>query len=86
MTRTGNPREGAWVTELTGLLDLSGWLEGMRVIVRAERPNPGAQLWKVDPEWAQRNRLLRAAESLTADEAAKLHAAMRTADPTGGLG
>jgi len=38
------PRDGAWVTELTGLLDLSGWPEGMRVIVRAERPHPGAQL------------------------------------------
>jgi hypothetical protein len=33
------PRDGAWVTELTGLLDLSGWPEGMRVIVRAERPH-----------------------------------------------
>jgi hypothetical protein len=38
------PREGAWVTELTGLLDLTGWPDGMRVIVRAERPHPGAQL------------------------------------------
>jgi len=38
------PREGAWVTELTGLLDLTGWPNGMRVIVRAERPHPGAQL------------------------------------------
>jgi hypothetical protein len=28
------PRDGAWVTELTGLLDLSGWPDGMRVIVR----------------------------------------------------
>jgi hypothetical protein len=28
----------------TGLLDLSGWPEAMRVIVRAERPHPGAQL------------------------------------------
>lgn len=27
-------REGAWVAELTGLLDLSGWPPGMRVIVR----------------------------------------------------
>jgi len=38
------PRDGAWVTELTGLLDLSDWPDGMRVIVRAERPHPGAQL------------------------------------------
>ena len=40
---------------------------------------------KVDPEWAQRNRLLRAGETLTAEETAKMHDAMRTADPSGGL-
>ncbi len=37
-------RDGAWVAELTGLLDLSKWPTGMRVIVRKERPHPGAQL------------------------------------------
>jgi len=37
-------RDGAWVAELTGLLDLTGWPDGMRVIVRKERPHPGAQL------------------------------------------
>jgi hypothetical protein len=37
-------RRGAWVAELTGLLDLSSWPKGMRVIVRKERPHPGAQL------------------------------------------
>ncbi len=37
-------RDGAWVAELTGLLDLTGWPPGMRVIVRKERPHPGAQL------------------------------------------
>lgn len=40
----GAMRDGAWVAELTDLLDLSGWPEGMRVIVRRERPHPGAQL------------------------------------------
>jgi hypothetical protein len=40
----GQARPGAWVAELTGLLDLSGWPAGMRVIVRRERPHPGAQL------------------------------------------
>lgn len=40
----GVQREGAWVAELTGMLDLSGWPEAMRVIVRKERPHPGAQL------------------------------------------
>ena len=37
-------RDGAWVAELTGLLDMSKWPPGMRVIVRKERPHPGAQL------------------------------------------
>ncbi len=40
----GQVRPGAWVAELTGLLDLSSWPAGMRVIVRRERPHPGAQL------------------------------------------
>jgi transposase len=40
---------------------------------------------KIDPEWAQRNRLLRAGESLTDDESTKMHDAMRVADPSGGL-
>ena len=37
-------RPGAWVAELTGMLDLSSWPQGIRVIVRKERPHPGAQL------------------------------------------
>jgi Transposase DDE domain group 1 len=40
----GEVRPGAWVAELTGLPELSGWPQGMRVIVRRERPHPGAQL------------------------------------------
>jgi hypothetical protein len=40
----GQVRPGAWVAEITGLLDLAGWPKGMRVIVRKERPHPGAQL------------------------------------------
>jgi hypothetical protein len=37
-------RDGADVAEFTGLLDLDGWPEGMRVIVRRERPHPVARL------------------------------------------
>jgi DDE family transposase len=37
-------RPGAFVAEVTGLFDLSGWPPGMRLIVRKERPHPGAQL------------------------------------------
>jgi hypothetical protein len=40
----GEVRDGAWVAEITDLLDLSGWPERCRVIVRRERPHPGAQL------------------------------------------
>ena len=40
----GQVRDGAWVAEITGMLDLSSWPAGMRVIVRKERPHPGAQL------------------------------------------
>lgn len=35
------PREGAWVVELD---PPAGWPDGARVIVRRERPHPGAQL------------------------------------------
>ncbi|WP_100501687.1 IS1380 family transposase [Geodermatophilus chilensis] len=44
----GQIRPGAWVAELTGLFDLSRWPAGMRLIVRKERPHPGAQLRVTD--------------------------------------
>ena len=40
----GCVRDGAWVAEITEGLDLSAWPERSRVIVRKERPHPGAQL------------------------------------------
>jgi hypothetical protein len=40
----GEPREGASVAEITDHLDLSAWPDRSRVIVRRERPHPGAQL------------------------------------------
>jgi hypothetical protein len=43
-------RDGAWVAELTGLLDLAGYPAGTRVMVRRERPHPGAQLSLFDHE------------------------------------
>jgi Transposase DDE domain group 1 len=46
----GEPRPGAWVIEATGLMNLSTWPKGMRVIVRKERPHPGAQLRLTDPD------------------------------------
>lgn len=44
----GHLRDGSWVAELTGMVDLSSWPAGMRLIVRAERPHPGAQLTFTD--------------------------------------
>jgi hypothetical protein len=41
-------REGAEVTEITDLVDLSGWPEGIRMIARREDPHPGAQLTFTD--------------------------------------
>jgi hypothetical protein len=46
----GQVRDGAWVADVTGLLDLSAWPKGMRVIVRKERPHPGAQLRITDAD------------------------------------
>src|SRR5271165_150184 len=44
----GTVREGAWVAELTDLMDLSAFGEGARLICRRERPHPGAQLSMFD--------------------------------------
>jgi Transposase DDE domain group 1 len=46
----GQPRDGAWVAELSGLLALGKWPAGSRVIVRRERPHPGAQLRFTDAD------------------------------------
>jgi Transposase DDE domain group 1 len=46
----GGLRDGAWVCEVTGALELSAWPEGSRVFLRAERPHPGAQLSFTDAD------------------------------------
>ncbi|MGW3692227.1 IS1380 family transposase [Streptomyces sp. NPDC005125] len=45
----GEIRDGAWVAELDGDV-LAGWPQGMRLIVRKERPHPGAQLRITDAD------------------------------------
>jgi hypothetical protein len=40
----GLVRDGAWVAELTAMVNLRSWPPDLRLIVRAERPHPGAQL------------------------------------------
>ncbi|MGO9152118.1 IS1380 family transposase [Mycobacterium sp.] len=46
----GGIREGAWVAEATDLVDLSAWPPGTRLILRRERPHPGAQLRFTDSD------------------------------------
>ena len=45
----GEIRDGAWVAEIDGDC-LAGWPTGMRLIVRKERPHPGAQLRLTDAD------------------------------------
>ena len=44
LAQDGSPRVNGEVAEATDLIDLSGWPQGSRLIVRRERPHPGAQL------------------------------------------
>jgi Transposase DDE domain group 1 len=44
LDQDGSERDNGEAAEITELLDLSGWPDRSRVIVRRERPHPGAQL------------------------------------------
>ncbi len=46
----GGMRDGAWVAEATDLVDLSSWPARTRLILRKERPHPGAQLRFTDAD------------------------------------
>ncbi len=43
LDQDGSARKNGEVTEITGMVDLSAWPEGSRLVVRRERPHPGAQ-------------------------------------------
>lgn len=43
-------RDGAWVIDATGIVDLGSWPAGMRLIIRKERAHPGAQLRFTDTD------------------------------------
>ncbi len=45
----GGIRDGVWIAELDGAC-LKGWPKGMRLVVRKERPHPGAQLRITDAD------------------------------------
>lgn len=46
----GGIRDGAWVAEATTLVNLASWPTGTRLILRKERPHPGAQLRFTDAD------------------------------------
>ena len=52
LRQDGTQRDGAQIAEITHVerLDLTPWPEGSRVIIRRERPHPGAQLKFTDHE------------------------------------
>ena len=50
ITADGGIRDGAWVAEVTDLVDLANWPAGTRLILRKERPHPGAQLTFTDTD------------------------------------
>jgi hypothetical protein len=44
LDQDGNERKNGQVVEITDRVDLSSWPQGSRLVVRRERPHPGAQL------------------------------------------
>ncbi|MFD5514366.1 IS1380 family transposase, partial [Streptomyces sp. NPDC127051] len=57
LNQDGSLRAGAEVAELTGMADLAGYPAGTRVIVRRERPHPGAQLSLFDQDEGMRHQV-----------------------------
>ncbi|MFF4830190.1 IS1380 family transposase, partial [Streptomyces sp. NPDC001312] len=57
LEQDGTLREGAQVAELTGMIDLAGYPDGTRAIVRRERPHPGAQLSLFDLDEGMRHQV-----------------------------
>ncbi|MEV8099831.1 IS1380 family transposase [Kitasatospora sp. NPDC085879] len=57
LEQDGTLRSGAEVAELSGLVDLTGHPDGTRIIVRRERPHPGAQLSLFDQDEGMRHQV-----------------------------
>ncbi|MEU1134378.1 IS1380 family transposase [Streptomyces sp. NPDC005900] len=57
LDQNGTLRDGAEVAELTGMVDLAGYPVGTRIIVRRERPHPGAQLSLFDHDEGLRHQV-----------------------------
>jgi hypothetical protein len=57
LEQDGTLRQGAQVAELTGMTDLDDFPDNTRVIVRRERPHPGAQLSLFDLDEGMRHQV-----------------------------
>ncbi|MDT0611026.1 transposase, partial [Streptomyces lancefieldiae] len=57
LDQDGTLRDGAEVAELTGMVDLAGYPADTRIIVRRERPHPGAQLSLFDQDEGLRHQV-----------------------------
>ncbi|MGW1365402.1 IS1380 family transposase [Streptomyces chartreusis] len=57
LDQDGTLRDGAEVAGLTGMVDLGGYPAGTRIIVRRERPHPGAQLSLFDQDEGLRHQV-----------------------------
>ncbi|MEV6947872.1 IS1380 family transposase [Streptomyces sp. NPDC051172] len=57
LEQDGTLRTGAEVAELTGMVDLADHPDGTRIIVRRERPHPGAQLSLFDLDEGTRHQV-----------------------------
>jgi hypothetical protein len=57
LDQDGTLRDGAEVAELTGMVDLTGYPAATRIIVRRERPHPGAQLSLFDQDEGLRHQV-----------------------------
>jgi len=67
LNQDGTERDNGEVCEVTDLIDLSGWPEGSRLIVRRERPHPGAQLSFTDADGHRFQAILTDREGKAAD-------------------
>jgi hypothetical protein len=75
----GSRRRGAFVVELTNLVNLSSWGEDTRLICRRERPHPGAQLSLFDTGegWRHTCFLTNTTNTTSGDDVAALEARHR---------
>ena len=81
----GELRDGAWVAEATDLVDLSAWPAGTRLILRKERPHPGAQLRFTDADGMRVTAFITdTAPGVIAGAAGRPRAAAPSARPRGG--